>query len=462
MVENYGGGLGGHAMSYGSFGGGRDGMLRNGVRFDVVCNCPGTAPQWRTTDQGLPGQGGADDVLHSSAWISAVTAGMLDQLVFIDEGNRRSDAVMERFAREAHELAPSYRGEFGAHPTPLSVSHTIDAVACQRPRAVDTEDTLRVAAWEEPAAAPATFCAHVIAVNADASSPRLFSFTLHGSEPPITANASMAVQAYRLFGAGAAVNVTPPGGGSWQAATDWIAPAATNIYRIGCEPPPAQPTNLATNPSFELPALSPAWGQGSYGGDDPRVMMLTDTAVAVDGRHSLRVVVPSVKPLVLPLPGKQLVPNPTAASWGSTDVPAVGTHVFGRSVTLLAGHTYDVSLSVQASPAGTTVELLDGYWTVQNGSTVREAEPDIKAAYVQRSVLGSVVGNQSWQLLAAQVAVPAATAGRNGTALQLRITALGNARGWGGSTWLDKVVIRDSLPRSSGTVTHSSTVLLVS
>ena len=101
-------------------------------------------------------------------------------------------------------------------------------------------------------------------------------------------------------------------------------------------------------------------------------------------------------------------------------MPAVGTHVFGRSVTLLAGHTYDVSLSVQASPAGTTVELLDGYWTVQNGSTVREAEPDIRAAYVQRSVLGSVAGNQSWQLLAAHVAVPAATAGRNGTALQLR------------------------------------------
>jgi hypothetical protein len=82
------------------------------------------------------------------------------------------------------------------------------------------------------------------------------------------------------------------------------------------------------------------------------------------GRHSTKIQLPSATPLVLPFPGKQLVPGPPLVHWGmnnSAHVP-VGYPQIGSSITLLPEHTYHVSLAVQATPPGTIIELLGGLW----------------------------------------------------------------------------------------------------
>ena len=43
----------------------------------------------------------------------------------------------------------------------------------------------------------------------------------------------------------------------------------------------------------------------------------------------------------------------------------LGYPLVGESATLLPGHTYHVSLAVQATPPGTTVELMGGLWHLQ-------------------------------------------------------------------------------------------------
>ena len=92
--------------------------------------------------------------------------------------------------------------------------------------------------------------------------------------------------------------------------------------------------------------------------------LISDTAVAAEGRHSLKVLLPSATPLVLPFPGKQLVPPPPPPlfRFGAAVPAPVGSPVVGGSITLLPGHTYHVTLAVQATPAGTRVELLGGLW----------------------------------------------------------------------------------------------------
>ena len=67
---------------------GGDGRFRNGVHFEPVCNCPGTGSNWGTI--GITGQ---EEKLFSESWLGAVSASMLDVLVFIEEGTPDSEAV---------------------------------------------------------------------------------------------------------------------------------------------------------------------------------------------------------------------------------------------------------------------------------------------------------------------------------------------------------------------------------
>jgi hypothetical protein len=228
----------------------------------------------------------------------------------------------------------------------------------------------------------------------------------------------------------------------------------TNLYRIGCDQATADPDNLATNPTMEAPAMAvmPGWGQDLYGGAQPLVTMKSDTAVAAEGRHSTKITIPSAKPIVLPLEGtKEVPPNPDA-SWGAQHVPPAGTKVFGASVVLAPGKTYEVRLSVQASPPGTTIEIMDGYWSVTNGtvadpygdtgSPIDEGHPILKAKY-HGEPLAKVSGGQKWQRVAATVRVPAVTAHRNGTALQLRLTPKEfEGKDYGAVVWVDEVSIK--------------------
>ena len=102
---------------------------------------------------------------------------------------------------------------------------------------------------------------------------------------------------------------------------------------------------------------------------------------------------------------------------------------------------YDVRLSVQASPPGTTIELMSGYWVVLNG-TIKEASPDIQATYHGEPV-AKVSGGQKWQRLATTVHVPMATSHHNGTALQLRVTPKKfEGKDFGATVWADDVVIK--------------------
>ena len=59
------------------------------MRFEPICNCPGVASQW-----GSYGIGGQEEKFLSEAWVGAISGGMLDNLIFIEEGDSNSDAVM--------------------------------------------------------------------------------------------------------------------------------------------------------------------------------------------------------------------------------------------------------------------------------------------------------------------------------------------------------------------------------
>lgn len=109
-------------------------------------------------------------------------------------------------------------------------------------------------------------------------------------------------------------NVTIEGSDQWTGVQEWLGPSETGIYRVGCEAamPPKKtqtPVNLATV-SLEAPALqkAPGWGLPNYGGIDPLVSLVSDTTIAVDGRHSTKMLIPNSKAVVIPLSGTQLVP----------------------------------------------------------------------------------------------------------------------------------------------------------
>jgi hypothetical protein len=468
--ENYGGNL---AVKAGdgtwTHGQGGDGRFRNGMPFEPICNCPGAAANWGSI--GITGQ---EEKLLSESWIGAVVAGMLDVLVFIEGGKPSTDAVMYNYARQAAEIGPSFRGRpFGAG-TALTVNATALGAPTSPPtgtRRVGGEAgwRLRADVWEEPAAAPAVICAHVVVVNLDMSNPLLFTFELGGRAPPVSAEM---FKAQRIFGAGKSSAVTTADGRSWLPVQAWLAPSETGIYRVGCElakRPPANATNIAT-PIEASPALRSiaGWGIPAYGGVDPLVRMVSDATVAAEGRHSVKVHLPSSTPLVLPFPGRQLAAPPPLVHWGmngTVHIP-IGYPVVANSVTLLPAHTYLVSLAVQATPPGTTVELLGGLWHIEK-AVVKEMAPYLRCIYTGET-LGKLIvggggggGNHSggggdgggataWQELSATVVVPAiaddsprAPAWNNGTALQLRITPPYSKRGWGATVWFDMPSVVD-------------------
>ena len=58
----------------------------------------------------------------------------------------------------------------------------------------------------------------------------------------------------------------------------------------------------------------------------------------------------------------------------------VGDKVVGNCVTLPGGGRYKVSLQLQASPCGTTISLMSGYWEVgDRASSIRVTGYDLVA-----------------------------------------------------------------------------------
>ena len=445
MIENYGGGLSGHRNGgTWSTGVGNDGRLRNGIPFEPLCNCPGFGASWQTvTDAGA-----GETILMSEMWEGVVNAGMYDQLNFIEGGDARGDAVMADFARQLAEVVPSVRASAGVALGLSKLSVRLRALnmdgSSMDESMPSSAASLIAAVWEETPAAPAVFCAHMAVINSNITAYSSFEFILEGRAPP----AGQRVTARRIFSPGLTVNISTGAGSAapaWEAARDFIAPGLTNLYRIGCETATPDPDNLAANPTMEAPALSrmPGWSQAAYGDAEPLVTMTSDTSVAAEGRHSVKINCPTSKPIVFPLSGTQLVKPASDTSWGSKHVPPAGTHVFSSSVVLAPGKSYEVRLAVQASPPGTTVEILDGYWAVRpgNGSAIKEASPLLLADY-HGSSIASIAAGQEWKHLEVVVHVPAATTHHNGTALQLRVSPRAGQK-FGATVWADDVTIKE-------------------
>ena len=417
------------------------------ISADPQTHCQGTGPRW-----GSVGINGQEDKFFSESWLGALSGGMLDVLVFIESTDPSSEAVLSNYARQVAEIAPSFRGRpFGVQDASLTVNVTAVGAPTVPPHPgysrIGGEEgfRLRAAVWEETAAAPAVICAHVVVTNLDLQNPLLFTFELGGRAPP--ASKEM-LTVRRIFGPGAVANLTTNNGSRWLPVQAWLAPADTGIFQAGCTVSLANASNIA-QPDVETPALrrTAGWSTPGFGGVDPLVSITSDTTVAKDGRHSARIRLPSAVPLVLAFPGKQLVPPPPLVHFGmngTVKVPA-GYPQVGNSITLLPGHTYSVSLAVQATPPGTTVELMGGMWRIEQ-LLVKEMEPNVRANY-SGTTLGKVVvaAGQGWQELTATVAVPAATpgVGNNGTALQLRITPPESERGLGATAWVDSASVVD-------------------
>ena len=187
---------------------------------------------------------------------------------------------------------------------------------------------LRAAVWEEDAAAPAVICAHVVVTNLDMENPLLFTFELGGRAPPPSVTdvdgTMKMLTAKRIFGPGKVTgNLTSTDGSAWAPVQAWLAPSETGIFRIGCDaakPPAANSTNIA-KADVESPALwrsgPGGWAKPAYGGVDAGTRISSDATVAAEGRHSTKIQLPSAKPLVMPFPGKQLVPPPPLVHYGA-------------------------------------------------------------------------------------------------------------------------------------------------
>ena len=245
---------------------------------------------------------------------------------------------------------------------------------------------------------------------------------------------------------------------------------------MGCDAPPAAAANLVKGGSFDSPPppaepgavafpnmaddASSGWSAASYGApkaaaggtgghDDPRVRFQSDTAVSFDGRHSLRIIVPTAAPLVFSLPGQQLVkdghPGWCELDSGCTGAK-VGDIVIGSSMTLPGGRSYAVSFQAQATPCGAVVEVMHGGWNVTSAGKVRNVEDDVRAVYAGTPLNGAAppvklrCGNK-WTRVAFNFTLPPPSAASNGTSLQLRITPPASAAGWGATVWLDQVSV---------------------
>eukprot|EP01043_Picozoa_sp_COSAG02_P030031 COSAG02_NODE_1898_length_10461_cov_3.844528_4_plen_240_part_00 len=195
---------------------GHDGDFVHGMFQEPVINCDGNFNQGHefphfATNGTIP-----PAWFRSMLWLGAVTANMVNQLVFVLGPSTPFELtdVMSAWAAEELELMPSLYGKFGQRDSVLAT------VASAEPAV--TFGALRARAWSENAA-----CVHVVVVNANTTTPSRFTLQLTGNLgwPEATSTAQ------RLFEARYTVRVSTSGGSGYL--VDWIGPAQTNVYRLG-------------------------------------------------------------------------------------------------------------------------------------------------------------------------------------------------------------------------------------
>jgi hypothetical protein len=106
-------------------------------------------------------------------------------------------------------------------------------------------------------------------------------------------------------------------------------------------------------------------------------------------------------------------------------------------------------MAIQATPPGTTVELMAGTWLVID-DVLKEFAPSAYCSY-NGTTLGLWTAGVAelpgeWGVLSASVRVPNATPTQNGTALQLRVTPPTSERGLGATLWFDAVTVVEKSP----------------
>ena len=457
MIENYGLSLADHIGQAAPgqqelFDGGpsgRDGSLRSGIPFEPLVNSPND----------FVVSADSDGLLYSSAWLSVVTAGAADQLVF-NTGPQcqlaRYHDEVARFASHSHELALSLRAPFGmAQPraTIVSLDPALDAV--------DGNTAVQVRAWRESPAGAAGDCVHLVLVNSADIAVRFVAHVAGLIPPwegfrwpcdcPGAGNVCDICFARRLFVPGPQLNVSANG----TLGEGSLGPGDTAIFRIGCAAPGTHPwaspaANLANNPSFEENGGDPNFAHGDFppsrvsagdifvgtskwevprqlDGHDPRASLVADTIVAYAGRHSLKVHCPTDRPLVFGVAGTQ------QSKGGGADACYEDGKSTEISIRLQPGRRYSVMLQAQASPAGTRLALVQGFWTTAcSYPTVMpppaEGCPFTQVALHHEQTLGTHWGNVSSTF----------TVQRNCSGLQLLVTP---ANRYGATVWIDAVQV---------------------
>lgn len=162
-------------------------------------------------------------------------------------------------------------------------------------------------------------------------------------------------------------------------------------------------------------------------GHDPRAAATADTTVAFTGRHSLKIRVPTDKPLIIGVAGTQHSKGGGAdACFGldkSTDI----------AIRLVNGRSYSVSLQAQASPAGSQLAVMEGYWRGGCAYPDTAPAPDGGCPFIG-NVRHEISMGREWTAL--QVNFTSASPD-NCTGLAIRVTP--PAGSFGAVAWIDAV-----------------------
>ena len=289
--------------------------------------------------------------------MGAVVGGAASNLFFEWNGDLQNDlpdwqltAAAGEVGLEMRSLAPSL-----AAPIDGSVSQptvTVRSTSATRDVAPPTTPAgyVRAAAYREAPTPGTADCVHVVAVNAKPSAATV-SFILTGVNAT-TATQPLLWDAQVNHPNQSLIDVSVVAGTSGVSAFDDImGPTSTAIYRLGCEVE-TRPGNLLANPDMESPSAAGnvyGWGLSMHDADrDTRAAVHADTSRPAHGRTSLRLVVPTLAPITLPVSNAGATPAGCSGGDQGFQFPKAGR--------------YAISLMARSSAKGMNLAVLSGSW----------------------------------------------------------------------------------------------------
>jgi hypothetical protein len=355
MEENYGtdiqtGHIGsGQKDATGHYTGGDASLRAHPLEFEPVINCPWGESDWEFGPW-------SPATLKAASWIGAVVGGSASTLFFEWNGalssampgisltNAAAEVGLEMQSISASLAAPIDGSVLQPTVTVRTTSTTPDVSPPATPAGF-----VRAAAYREPPSPGTGECVHVVAVNAKPSAATV-TFVLAGASNHSTAMQPLLWVSQRNHPEQSAIAVTEIDGFSLFDAT--IGPTATAIFRLGCEVE-ARAGNLIPNPDMEalsVPGNVYGWGLSYHDVDrDGRAAVHADTTRPAHGRISLRLVVPTTEPVILPISNAGATPAGCSAGDQGWQFQK-------------AGATYAVSFYARSSSPEMKLEVLSGSW----------------------------------------------------------------------------------------------------